>query len=203
MFELATSYATYMAIFLSIMAVVKYISYKYSIKDVHKAFQEFSEQHNGQLDKGSFLVPPSVSFKGSYISGSTNSADSEITVILRSFYLYRGRRGNYTELSFHLPKRNYLISFSLTLENPHEDEESRWIITITEPVPTAKNTYKKLITLLTGIGERFFANHLNCSFDGEKLSINVLELIDNNEDINEFLRLADAAFQNVLRITKS
>ena len=199
MFELATSYAIYMAIFLSLMAIVKYISYRSTIGDVHNAFQEFAERHNGHLEKGSFLVPPSVTFKGSHILDSTDKIENNVT--LRSYYLYRGRRGNYTELAFKLPSRNYMTSFSVKLDNPRLDEDSSWSASVTEPVATVENTYDKLTTCLTQIGDRFSAEHLKCRFDGEKLSIRVLEFIDKADDIDEFYNLSESAFKESLRIS--
>ena len=174
MFELITSYAIYIATFVTIMGAIKYISYKLSIKSIHHIFNIFSKEHKGTLNKGSFLVAPSISFLN----------ESKMPILLRSYYLYKGRRGNYTEISLKLNTIHYLLSFNI--EVTKDDNNGQWITSITDSDSENQDPYNTLISLLIRLAEESGTNFLTCEFNGESISIKILQLFDKIKQLNDF-----------------
>ena len=205
MFEIIISYSIYIAIFLTSMTGIKYISYKSSIRNTHKIFKIFANKHKGLLNKGSFLVAPSVSF----------SNEKNMTVSLRSYYLYKGRRGNYTEVSLKLDSTNYLTFFNIEI-----DKHSKDIVRINETtfnyketlniknLPNINNTrdekelYKKLIPLIAAICEKSSTDLAQCQFNGEMVTIRVLQLFETIEELDIFYKQAHKICLEALEIIK-
>ncbi len=87
---------------LTFMFAIQYANYFYSRLAIGKAYRLLAKEWDGVFKAGSFFKPPTVFFdhKGTRAE-------------LSSFYLYRGKTGNYTQLRFSLDKA-YLQAFIVT-----------------------------------------------------------------------------------------
>jgi len=189
------SYSTCIVAFILIGLLSKYVSYRISVSTLHQTFDSLSNQYGGTFSKGSFFRPPTVMF-----SVSSSEKDESVKVKIRSFFLYRGQRGNYTEISFALPQRNYTASFSITVDDPEPHKSTELTLSVTEPVPTDDNTYDLMEELLMEIAKTFSADLINCSFDGQIFSVNIRSFLETREDIDKFYGLCHQSFTEGLKL---
>lgn len=94
-------YVAGMALGAALLALLQYVAYARSRSLFGRVYGVLADRWGGTFLVGSFFVPPSLSFRLGDVSAE-----------LRSFYLYRGDTGHYTQFVFRLPKA-YLHAFEV------------------------------------------------------------------------------------------
>ena len=180
MLEFIVLYTKYLAMFLLVLVIVKYISYAISIGNLHRTLKSFACSHGGIFHKGSLFTPPLVTI---------NDVESSETTVIRMFFLYKGRRGNYSECTLKLSVRDHLTSFTVTGENVNYRDmtlEPEWKWSVTGPEPVDYTKYDSLKELLLETASKLHPDLIQCWHNGSDISLRILQLIETPDELDFF-----------------